>query len=46
MSERLIRCESPAQVELIAKANHLPYESNRYAASVTLAGIVYFYSAA
>lgn len=46
MSERMIRCESPAQVVSIATANHVSYSHTAYAASVTLPGSVTYWWAA
>lgn len=46
MKHNLIRCETPATVEAIAAANHLPFTHTAYAASVTLADTTYFWAAA
>jgi hypothetical protein len=44
---QLIRCTSAAQVTTIAARNpHTAYTHTAYAASVTVAGAVYFWSAA
>lgn len=46
MSHNLTRVESPAIVERIANANHVPFTHTAYAASVTLGEAVYFWAAA
>lgn len=45
MTSQLIRVESPAIVEHIAATNHAPHSHTPYAASVTLADVVYFWAA-
>lgn len=42
----LIRVGSPHVIVRMAELNHLSYTHTRYAASVTLAGCTYFWSAA
>lgn len=41
-----IRCETADQVATIAAANHVPHTRTRYAASVTLGEVVYWWAAA
>jgi hypothetical protein len=41
-----IRCQSAAQVDAIARANHVPHTHTAYAASVTLGEVVYWWVAA
>lgn len=45
MSHNMQRVESAAQVDAIAAANHVPHTHTRYAASVTLGEVVYFWAA-
>jgi hypothetical protein len=45
MNQR-IRTATPAQVEAIAAANHVPFTRTQTAASVKLADVVYFWAAA
>lgn len=40
------RCQSPAQVEAIATANHVPFTRTPYAASVDLGAVTYWWAAA
>lgn len=46
MTHNLTRVDSPTTVERIAAANHVPFTRSRYAASVELGEVVYFWSAA
>jgi hypothetical protein len=46
MNRNHIRCQSAAQVERIAAANHVPHTHTAYAASVTLGEVVYWWVAA
>lgn len=40
------RCQSAAQVEAIATANHVPFTRTSYAASVDLGAVTYWWAAA
>lgn len=40
------RCQTPAQVEAIARANHVPFTRTAYAASVDLGDVTYWWVAA
>ena len=40
------RCESAAQVDAIAAANHVPHTHTAFAASVTLGDVTYWWAAA
>lgn len=46
MTHNLIRCQTAAQVQAIADANHVEPKVNPYAASVELGEVVYFWAAA
>lgn len=46
MNLNLIRCETPAQVDAIAAANHVPHTHTAFAASVTLGDVTYWWAAA
>lgn len=46
MSRNLFRVDSPEAVVTIAQANRVRYSRTDYAASVTLDGVAYYWSAA
>lgn len=46
MSHNFQRVDSPTVVATIAAANHVPFTSTAYAASVALGETVYFWAAA